>query len=69
MGIFSLLLLLLNKLVFNGDFQQSSKLKVWFGHHLATNSFRLGRLFTNQVASFKILGAMTTKVVATWRVV
>ena len=25
--------------------------------------------FTNQVASFKILGAMATKVVTTWRVV
>ena len=28
----------------------------------------LGRLFYNQVASFKLLGAMVTKMVTTWRV-
>ena len=48
---------------------QPSKLKFWLGHHLATNSFGLGRLSTNQVASCKILGAMVTKMVVTWRVV
>ena len=29
---------------------------------------RLGDFFTNQVASFKLLGAMVTKMVTTWRV-
>ena len=29
----------------------------------------MGDIFTNQVASSKILGAMATKMVATWRVV
>ena len=48
---------------------QPFKLKFLLGHHLATNSFSLGRLFANQVASSKILGAMATKMVATWRVV
>ena len=45
--------------------KQPSKLKFLLGRHLATNSFCLGRLFTNQVASFKILGTMETKMVAT----
>ena len=48
---------------------QPSKLKFLLGRHLATNSFGLGDFFTNQVASFKILGAIATKMVATWRVV
>ena len=48
--------------------KQPSKLKFLLGHHLATNSFGLGNFFTNQVASCKILGAMVTKMVATWRV-
>ena len=50
-------------------FYQPSKLKFLLGCHLATNSFSLGRLFTSQVASSKILGAMVTNMVATWRVV
>ena len=47
---------------------QPSKLKFLLSRHLATNSLGLGRLFANQVASLKILGAMRTKMVATWRV-
>ena len=50
-------------------FHQPFKLKFLLGRHLATNSFGLGRLSTNQVASFKILGAMATNLVATRRVV
>ena len=46
---------------------QSSKLKFLLGRHLATNSFALGRLFYKSTS--KILGAMATKMVATWRVV
>ena len=57
----------LKKHSFDKD-SQPSKLKFLPSHHLATNSFVLGRLFTNQVTSFKILGAMATKMVATWRV-
>ena len=48
---------------------QPSKLKFLRGRHLATNSLGLGKLFSNQVASSKILGAMATKMVASWRVV
>ena len=46
---------------------QPSKLKFLLGRHLVTNnySFGLARLFTNQVASFKVLGTMATKMVAT----
>ena len=44
---------------------QPSKLKFLLGCHLATNSFG----FTNQVTSSKILGAVVTKMVPTWRVV
>ena len=44
---------------------QPSKLKFVLGRHLVTNSFGLARLFTNQVASFKVLGTMATKMVAT----
>ena len=40
--------------------KQPPKLKFLLGHHLATNSFGLGRLF------YKLLGAMT-KMVATCR--
>ena len=38
------------------------------GYHLATNSFGLGRMFYKSSSSSKILGAMATKMVATWRV-
>ena len=48
---------------------QPSKLKSLLSRYLATNSFGLGILFTNQFASSKILGTMATKMVATWRVV
>ena len=44
---------------------QPSKLKFLLGRHLVTSAFGLARLFTNQVASFKILGTMATKMVAT----
>ena len=44
---------------------QPSKLKFLLGRHLVTNSFGLARLLTNQVTSFKILGSMATKMVAT----
>ena len=47
---------------------QPSKLKSLLSRYLATNSFGLGILFTNQFASSKILGTMATKMVATWRV-
>ena len=46
---------------------QPSKLKFLLGRHLANNSFALGRLFYK--SSSKILGAIATKMVATWRVV
>ena len=46
--------------------QQPSKLKFLLGCHLATNSFGLGRQSSRQL---QILGAMATKMVATWRVV
>ena len=46
---------------------QPSKLKFLLGRHLANNSFALGRLFYK--SSAKILGAIATKMVATWRVV
>ena len=48
---------------------QPSKLKFLLGRHMTTNPFGLGRLFTNQVTSSKILGTMATKMVATWTVV
>ena len=50
---------------------QPSKLKFLLARHLATNSFVfLGRPKSSQIkiASSKILGAMATKMVATWRV-
>ena len=47
---------------------QPSKWKFLLGCHLATNSFGLGRIFYKSSRSSKILGAMATKMVATWRV-
>ena len=48
---------------------QPSKLKFLLGRHLVTNFCGLGKLFyKSKVASSKILGAMATKMVATWRV-
>ena len=47
------------------DFKSTLQIKVLLGCYLATNSFGLGRLFTNQVASLKILGGMVTRMVPT----
>ena len=48
---------------------QPSKLEFLLSCHLATNSFGLRRVFTNQATSSKILGTMASKMLATWRVV
>ena len=61
--MFNLQIPYLKKHSFDKD-SQPSKLKFLPSSHLATNSFGLERLFSNQVTSFKILGAMVT----TWRV-
>ena len=47
---------------------QPSKLKFLLGRHWQPTLLVYGDFFTNQVARFKILGAMATEMVATWRV-
>ena len=45
---------------------QPLKLKFLLGRQMGTNFFWFRETFPNQVASFKILGAMAAKLISTW---